>query len=105
MEKTRNCWMNMVRFWSPELSTCGKLSPKQIRKIMGGSAHKTQFLEEGSICFGFPGVSDFPTFPEGRGQKDGRGCLGDPLVTHGASQKYRKIKRIEAICECFRAPH
>ena len=25
----------MVRFWFPELSTCGNLSPKKSRKILG----------------------------------------------------------------------
>ena len=37
-EKTWNCRMNMVWFWSPELSTRAKWSPKKSQKNSGGSS-------------------------------------------------------------------
>ena len=44
-EKTWKCRMNMVRCWSPELSTLAKWSPKKSRKILGVfSPPKNNFL-------------------------------------------------------------
>ena len=54
----------MARFWSPELSTLAKLSPKKSRKFRGVSAQKTKFLRELSQKFGVPGVADFQSIAE-----------------------------------------
>ena len=43
LEKTWKCTMNMVRFWSPELSTLAKWSPKHFRKFPGVFSSKNLF--------------------------------------------------------------
>ena len=63
-KNTWKCRMNMVRFWSPELSTLAKWSPKNSRKCPGAVTSKKYLSRELSKKFGALGVADFQSIAE-----------------------------------------